>query len=634
LKTFSAAGVVIMIIESLNGIVEGKRSKAALLRRCLDNYRRDESGALLVFGLMLVITMLIIGGFAVNMMRYERVRVDLSQTLDRAALAAASLSQTLDPEEVVKDYMKKSDMLPLLKEVKVTSTANGRIVEANARVDVPFFMAKMIGVDDLPAYAGSKARQDITDLEIIMVLDISGSMSEPDGTGSTKIVALRKAAKEFVAQMITTDSMEHVSIGIVPYNANVNLGPDLIAKYTVVDATVRALSGGHAFPSSFVPNPGMPHGRTNIHCVDLPDSLFNSRAISRVQPLVRTAYNDPNNITRDGNVATSSSGNVASGSWRCGRSSYSGSDKTFVSLPTNDKAKLDSVINGLPADGNTSITLGMRWGLALLDPSARGMYNEFVGGGKIPAVFAGRPYDYSKQDALKVIVLMTDGYHFEHERVLGDDMAVDYRSGLSPIWRDVDGNLSIAYARANLPPLSRVGNIAWPAGTGPLYWVPHLTTSTSDGASIRNAWRTTAYKSGSTNPVNLTWQEVWALKKPDWVIWHMYARAIGGTSSSARNSEYTSRSNAVQKIWKTRAEMDAMLQKSCDLAKDMDGSDDLPIVIFGIAFNAPPEGQGPISQCATKAVEPYYFAVEPGGMTISEAFSTIGSTINNLRLTQ
>ncbi len=35
-------------------------------------------------------------------------------------------------------------------------------------------------------------------------------------------------------------------------------------------------------------------------------------------------------------------------------------------------------IDGLTANGNTSIMLGMRWGVALIDPDARPMFAELI----------------------------------------------------------------------------------------------------------------------------------------------------------------------------------------------------------------------------------------------------------------
>jgi Flp pilus assembly protein TadG len=68
-------------------------------------FLRDESGNLTVLSLIFGALMLAFGGLAVDMMRYEAMRAELQNTLDRAALAAAALTQTLDPEAVLEDYL-------------------------------------------------------------------------------------------------------------------------------------------------------------------------------------------------------------------------------------------------------------------------------------------------------------------------------------------------------------------------------------------------------------------------------------------------------------------------------------------------------------------------------------------------
>ena len=79
----------------------------------------DEDGAVLVFSLVLFILMVMMGGFAVDLMRYETTRTTLQNTLDRSTLAAASLSQSLDPEAVMRDYFTKAGMAEYLTTVNV-----------------------------------------------------------------------------------------------------------------------------------------------------------------------------------------------------------------------------------------------------------------------------------------------------------------------------------------------------------------------------------------------------------------------------------------------------------------------------------------------------------------------------------
>ena len=67
------------------------------LRRRLNRFRQDEDGGLIIFSLYLFVMMLMIGGLAVDFMRYEITRTRLQNTLDRAVLAAADLRRRPPP---------------------------------------------------------------------------------------------------------------------------------------------------------------------------------------------------------------------------------------------------------------------------------------------------------------------------------------------------------------------------------------------------------------------------------------------------------------------------------------------------------------------------------------------------------
>jgi len=57
----------------------------------------------------------------------------------------------------------------------------------------------------------------------------------------------------------------------------------------------------------------------------------------------------------------------------------------------------------------TGTDVGMKWGLALLDPSSRPAFEELNRNGLLPDASLGRPADWGDQKTNKIIVLMTDG---------------------------------------------------------------------------------------------------------------------------------------------------------------------------------------------------------------------------------
>lgn len=549
-------------------------------------FARDEGGAVLIFALFLFIVMVMMGGLAVDLMRYEATRTTLQNTLDRSTLAAASLSQQLNPESVVRDYFAKAGMTQDLQSVTVSEGLNFRNVNARAVADAKPLFLHMIGINGLTAPGASTAEQRITNIEIALVLDVSGSMA------GTKITNLKSAAKEFVNTVLLSDADDRISIGLVPYNGQVNLGPTMAAKYTVT----------------------LPTGVAGTACVDLPASVYTSTSMSRTLDLPTTTYADtfsamsgvggnsqtvPSTTTY---VAPSSNTPNAGNRW-CGPQSPTTAN--IMRPPINSISTLQGYIDGFVATGATSINAGLKWGLALLDPASRPLFAELAGSGVIPSVFAVRPFEYTDPEALKVIVLMTDGEHFAEER-----MNTAYKSGMSPIYKGTDGNYSIQHTSGR------------PSGAGTnQFYVPHLCTSTNcvNGSDVSSAWKSTKWSSG----VQQSWIQVWTDMRTSYVAWQLYARALG-TSSTTRTSLYNTWLTNFRSLTPTTT-MDNQLQAICSLAKTKPN-----ILIYGIAFDAPTYGQQMISQCSSGAA--YYFVSSP--TTISTAFRTIATNISQLRLTQ
>ena len=453
------------------------------IKKFLCQFRRDEDGALIIFSLVLFVLLVMMGGFAVDLMRYENTRVKLQNALDRSTLAAAALSQQMDREAVVRDYMVKAGLSDQLASVSVTAGQSATAVSATGRADTQPIFLHMLGIDRFDAVGRSTAEQSITNLEIVLVLDVSGSMS------GTKIANLKIAANKFVDTIMDNDPNHRASITIVPYNAQVNIGADLVSKFNITH----------------------PNGVANNNCVEIPAAGFNSLALSQTDPMPMMAYADiANNTNRVANFVPVTDRNFAVPNY--GSAFCKTSTVNVVRLPSNDRDALKSQITALQAGGNTSITLGMKWGATLIDPSMGPAYADFINEGKMPGAFANRPFAYDDSQSMKIIVLMTDGEHVSHDRVTDT-----YKSGPSPIYRSIgDGNYSIQFVTGR-PAV---------AGSNEFY-VPHL-----------NTWQATAWDNGSGTLVQ-DWRDIWSTMRMSYVAWQFYGRALG-TTPATRTSVYNS----------------------------------------------------------------------------------------------
>jgi Flp pilus assembly protein TadG len=534
----------------------------------VNRFRRDEDGALLVFGLVLFVLMVMMGGFAVDLMRYENTRTTLQNTLDRSTLAAAALSQKLDREAVVRDYMQKAGIGEQLQSVTVTTSQNSSVVNAVGRADTNPFFLHMIGIDEFDAVGRSQAEQAISNLEIALVLDVSGSMT------GVKLANLKIAAMAFVDTMLDNDPNDRVSISIVPYNAQVNIGPDLVSKFNITN----------------------PNNVDDVNCVEIPTAGFNTLALSQTDPMPMMAYADYSYNTNriDGWVSHNDTSYAKPNfeSVFCKPSTVN-----VIRLPNNDADVLKSQVDALEAGGNTSITLGMKWGATMLDPSMRPVFGDLSGAGKVPAELANRPYAYSDPDNLKIVILMTDGEHVSHTRIVDA-----FKTGPSNIYRSVDdGNYSVRFTTGR--PVS--------AGTNEFY-VPHL-----------NTWQAAPWTNGTGLALQQDWRDVWKNLKATYVAWQFHARALG-TTSATRNTVYSNTLNSLRGTYASVSNMNTTLDQTCDLVKAQG------VIVYGIAVDAPTNGQQVISSCATSSV--HYFEASPEGM--ESAFATIASNITMLKLTQ
>lgn len=540
------------------------------LRAHSRRFAHEEAGTLAILALFFFMLMVMMGGIAVDLMRYESTRTSLQQTLDRATLASASLSQTLDPESVVSDYFAKAGLSEYLTGVQVTEGLNYREVVADAKAATnPEFM-HLIGIDRMDAPGHSKAEQRMNNVEIVLVLDVSGSMGS-----NSRLVNLKNAAKEFVDTVLSSDDENRISIAIVPFSENVNLPLALRQKYN----------------ATYV------HNVANVNCLELPSSTFSETGISRTMPIpmipAADAYNTTTKDTTYYDFTDSSRTAPVKADWACTAKSVN-----TVVLPSQDISALQNRIQNLQADSMTSINLGMKWGMAMLDPGTRSIYSEFATSGAIPPVFNGRPFDYTDPEAMKVIILMTDG-----ENTQGELVADEYKAGPSPIFKSpFDGKYSIRFTTGR------------PGVSGSReYWVPHL------GGWNATPW-TNSSNSGTAIPV--PWEEVWSKARLTWVVWQLYSRSLG-TNNSQRNIQYTNWYNAFHDST-SPATMNSQLQTVCNLAKSKG------VTVYGIAFEAPTNGRTAISNCATSSA--HYFNAT--GLQITTAFRAIANNISHLRLTQ
>ncbi|RYH08410.1 vWA domain-containing protein [Tropicimonas sp. IMCC6043] len=425
---------------------------------------------MIVFTLFILICMLLAVGAALDVVRTEFSRIKLQNVTDAAVLAAADLDQTLDPRAVVEDYLRRAGIDPAKVEISVKQGLDAREVTATSRFTLPTMFMDMVGIRSLVVPAGGTARESVSELEIALVLDNSGSMAQ---NSNYRMNLLKPAAKNFVEQVLTGENSEgKVAISIIPFATQVTAGADLLGLY----------------------NASSEHGYS--HCVTYEDADFGSTALSTTLQIARTAHFDPSGKRKppsSGDLVCQTTANRAITPWS--------DDIDFL------KARIDA----MQGAGWTSIELGAKWGAALLDPTARPVLSALVDSGKVDEKFRGQPFDYHSDNELvdrkKYLIIMSDG-----ENTNQYDILPPFRDGASTLF--YDGSLSsgpIDYSGLSYYDADRVSA------------EKYYRFSTGD-------WDVTP--TGQSDAVQMTWPEVWNAMSVKYYTETLFRRATGQSSGT------------------------------------------------------------------------------------------------------
>ncbi len=540
----------------------------------LTKFRRDESGAMLIFSLYAFLIILLIGGIGVDLMRFERDRSRLQYTLDRAVLAAADLDQPMQPESVVQDYFAKSGLGDYLASVSVDEGIGYRVVSATASADMNTLFMHMNGVDTLTAPAAGTAEERIDGVEISMVLDVSGSMNQ-----NSRLPNLIVAARDFVDTMDENSAEGDLSISIVPYATQVSVPDVLMQQFNVSDE----------------------HEYSN--CINFESADFDSPSLSASQPYQRTMHFDPwKDYDGMDNNPKVLMGDNSSTLPVC----EALPDREILAMQ-NDVTVLKNYISNLTARGNTSIDVGMKWGTALLDPSLRPVIGEMIAAGAVPAEFANRPQSYNDGETLKVLVLMTDGENTSQYYVNDG-----YREGPSDLWfNDDEDRWSVYY-----PPYDAY---YWPHDDK---WADHPYGQDGMGCVGYDTWNWSCQdRTEDGSAANVEYPDLWAYVSLKANVKRRYYPFMN--DSTAYSQWYSSVRNYVNATVKN-----ARTKAICDTAKNQQ------IIVFAIAFEAPSNGRAVLKDCASSDAHYFEVKADGSGIKIDDAFASIASSIRKLRLTQ
>ncbi len=228
--------------------IETLKRTAAALR----SFRSAEDGSYLVYVGIAAIPMVTVAGLGVDVARGYLAEARLQSAIDAAAIAMASTEGTDDEITTLGrtffyanfpgDFWAEPSSLDITVTRVDPSDPDSRpesfVIEATARVDTLFFrLLPAVGsgtasatthYDHVDVAAKSTALTEVQGLEVVMVLDVTGSMYSNYSSGERRIEAMRDAALSMVDILFQDQAEpELLRVGIVPYNTVVNIGRDM-----------------------------------------------------------------------------------------------------------------------------------------------------------------------------------------------------------------------------------------------------------------------------------------------------------------------------------------------------------------------------------------------------------------------
>ncbi|KAK0361093.1 hypothetical protein LTR94_024693, partial [Friedmanniomyces endolithicus] len=433
------------------------------IRRICDTavrLRDDRAGNVaMIFGLSLpILVMFVLGG--IDLQRVVTGRSQFQDALDAATLAAARSSYTepadlkaitlttlrANLEDSVVEPIADADVtVSLTRNNVVISDAAGKVKTLVANIVLPPY-GKLLD-DTLPINVHSEVNRSAKNLEVAMVLDVTGSMSGSD------IANLQSAATKMVDIVVKDQQTPYSSrMSIVPYSMGVNLGSraaaarGAITPGTSISNINRSCSTSWSTTTCTFVVTSAGHGLTVGSRV-----VINGVVGVGVNSATNTAYTV---TARTANTFTFSVNQSISGSYNRGGTAYcttvgcqylaftnadggtsvqqistcvterTGSDAYTDASPsssevglnypmnessnacldsqvqplTSDRSTLKSIISDLSAVGSTAGHIGTAWGWYTVAPNFNSLW---------PTASAANPYDAQK--TIKSVVLMTDG---------------------------------------------------------------------------------------------------------------------------------------------------------------------------------------------------------------------------------
>ncbi len=393
----------------------------SVFSQVIRRFRREEKGVVLIIVVLLIVPLMMVIAVGIDLGQSLIVKRQLSSGVDAAALAIGTDPDMSDQdlledkaEAFIKSHYRDAGIGELTGFTvnRVVNPDNADIeidVTASARVSTSFM--KLGGVESLDISATSKVVRRERYLEVVMVLDNSGSM------GGSKLTALKTAANNLVTILFNGEEVsEHVKIGLVPFEGGVNLN---------VPHTTAWLDFGNPAPLNFEYFSDLDQDAPTPESTFTVLSTMSGGIESNWGGCVRSRYSDliPDLDITDAPPDPNEPATLFSAYFRPYRSGTVPHSKTLyvdqsstaqnqncsvapIQPMTNVRTTITSAIDAMSANANTNIPNGLVWGWRLISPG------EPFADDPTAEDVADRILPYDDPRSIKALIVLTDGENF------------------------------------------------------------------------------------------------------------------------------------------------------------------------------------------------------------------------------
>jgi len=372
----------------------------------------DRGGAVAIYLAFAIVPLIGFIGIGTDAARAYMVKSRLSSALDAAGLAGgkAFFSPTRDQDidmffnvNFPPGYMDATISGPL-----VTVDTENETITLSASATIPTTFMRLIGHDTIVISSDTEVTRQIEMLDVVLAIDMSGSMTSSAGNGQNRIEAAREAAN-LLTDILFGNSGEKdlLKIGLVPWNAKVNVtidGSTYNSASTItqpVGAFTNPETGANQSVVYFANNSPVPllapppvNWKGCVYSRFIDDAISDSDADILMPPVSTPITDWPawQPIGPEGEPVSGGTCTTAVSGSECRRCLSHG-----ITPLQNQKTTIQNAINALQSPtSTTNIPQGIGWAWRVLKPEA-------------PFTEADPNPPMNRQQA---IVLLTDGENY------------------------------------------------------------------------------------------------------------------------------------------------------------------------------------------------------------------------------